>query len=303
MTYMIDVFKKIAFACSLTAFLTACNGESNSEKPQVATNENANVVTGRIPQEVKRLEFPKLKGGNSIVLVHKTNDRYGVNYSTEWDTQLSAQRWSCYQMYDSNSGGHVGRYDTSSGYPNDELLPTDYQLQSDPYYRSGFDHGHICPSADRQYSKEANRQTFFLTNMQPQFKEFNQVDYLWEQMEEQVRSWNTSSFRDTLYVVKGGTIDNGIILQYLTRGTTRIPVPKYFFVAILCKNQAGYKALGFWFEHKKYAKKRNLGDYVKSIDELENLTHIDFFCNLPDNIESHVENLSVDNIKRAWGLR
>ena len=33
----------------------------------------------------------------------------------------------------------------------------------------------------------------------------------------------------------------------------------------------------------------NLGDYAISIDELEKRTGIDFFCNLPDDIEDYVE--------------
>ena len=33
--------------------------------------------------------------------------------------------------------------------------------------------GHICPSADRLYSAEANYQTFVLTNMHPQNRQFN----------------------------------------------------------------------------------------------------------------------------------
>ena len=39
--------------------------------------------------------------------------------------------------------------------------------------------------------------------------------------------------------------------------------------------------------------------YAKSIDELEKITGIDFFCNLPDNIEDKVE-ASVST--SAWGL-
>jgi endonuclease G len=35
---------------------------------------------------------------------------------------------------------------------------------------------------------------------------------------------------------------------------------------------------------------------------LEAKTGIDFFCNLPDDIENSVESLPVENIKRAWGL-
>ena len=51
------------------------------------------------------LEFPALKGGNSIVLVHEAtlNDKSGksgVNFSIEWDTDKNTQHWTCYKMYD-----------------------------------------------------------------------------------------------------------------------------------------------------------------------------------------------------------
>ena len=39
-----------------------------------------------------------------------------------------------------------------------------------------------------------------------------------------------------------------------------------------------------------------------NIDQLESLTGLDFFCNLPDETENHVESLPVENVKRAWGL-
>ena len=38
-----------------------------------------------------------------------------------------------------------------------------------------------------------------------------------------------------------------------------------------------------------YESQISLSIYAKSIDELEELTGIDFFCNLPDNIEDAVE--------------
>ncbi len=46
----------------------------------------------------------------------------------------------------------------------------------DPYTGNGrYDHGHICPSADeRQVSAVSNKQTFYFTNMQPQYSTFNQ---------------------------------------------------------------------------------------------------------------------------------
>lgn len=297
------LFRLLILAGALLS-LAACSSNDDPTDDSVETNANRNLPTGDLPKEITKLEFPRLKGGQSIVIVHKTPDRNivdGVNFSTEWDNKMHSQRWSCYEMYAGNTGGGVGRY--PYGYPHDEDMPSQYQLKSDPYYGSGYQHGHICPSADRQYSLEANKQTFFLSNMQPQLQKFNEVDYVWEQMEKRVRSWNVKSFRDTLYVVKGGTIDNGNIIKWLNDGTTQIPVPKYFFAAVLCKNSLGYKAVGFWFEHKDYPKNSNLADFVVNIDELESKTGIDFFCKLPDGVERTVQSLPRDKVLRVWGVQ
>ena len=78
-------------------------------------------------------------------------------------------------------------------------------------------------------------------------------------------------------------------------------VPRYFFMAILCKNSQGYKALGFWVEHLNEDRSGdNIINYVVSIDELEQKTGIDFFCNLPDDIEETTEKVVYPV---AWSLR
>lgn len=302
--------KKLLLIATLSLVLAACGGDDDITTPvtptpgqeQDANNTNRNkTITTR---EAWRLEFPKLKGGSSMIIVHTAPmpTTTNVNYSVEWDTNKKSQRWSCYQMYESITVSNTKRYNGDDQYPQDPQLPTEYRLSSDPFWGSGYDHGHICPSADRLCSYEANYQTFFLTNMQPQRNAFNAG--IWEKMEGQVRTWNRGNFRDTLYVCKGGTIDSEEnIITYLGSGVNKIPVPKYFFMAVLCKNSEGYKALGFWVEHKSEDHSSDkLGDYVVNIQELEEKTGIDFFCNLPDDVEKQVENLAVENVKRAWGL-
>ena len=69
-------------------------------------------------------------------------------------------------------------------------------------------------------------------------------------------------------------------------------VPKYFFMAVLKKSSNGtYRAFGFWTEHLNNYVPSNtdLKQYSMSIDDLEEKTGMDFFCNLPDNIEKEVE--------------
>lgn len=251
-----------------------------------------------------RLEFPMTKNdGSSRVVLHEArlNDvsgETGINYSTEWDMTIHAQRWSCYQMYASLLEINTSR--TGSSYPNDFFLPVEYRFDKDPYKSSGYDHGHICPSADRLASEESNAQTFFMTNMQPQTHSFNAG--IWSRMEDQVRNW-ASAF-DTLYVCKGGTIDQTAnIITYLTSETDTIPVPKYFFMAILGKRDQSYQAIGFWVEHKDgITAKTPLTDFVVNISQLEQYTGIDFFHNLPDETEQAVEMQAVEDVKNAWGF-
>ena len=300
--------KRILPLLLLATLIVAC---TDDDKPDVG-NGIVNVNRNDASQEpaLLRLEFPKVKGGNSRVLIHTNNDEFGINYSVEWDCDKRSQRWSCYQMYATNRVAKTSRYysDTNQ-YPYDPDLGVNEYFSYDPFRSSGYDHGHICPSADRLYSKEANYQTFFLTNMQPQRHIFNAG--IWEAMEGKLRSWihQSSNIKDTLYVCKGGTIDavetpGGIKDPILTTLSNGLIVPKYFFMALLYRSKTGnYKALAFWVEHLNEDHSNDaLGNYVINIDELERRTGIDFFCNLPDDIENEVESMSVEDIKWLWTL-
>ena len=286
-------------------FIAGCGSEQDERAANegregtTVRNDNKNPTTRK---EYARLEFPRLKGGdNNLVIVHSTSD-YGVNYSLEWDIAKMSQRWSCYEMYESNSVTNTSRYYGNPQYPADPDLPSTYGWSpgNDPYYGTGYDHGHIVASAERLCSAEANYQTFYLTNMQPMKNAFNAG--LWAKMEQQVwKTWNRLSFRDTLYVCKGGTIDHpDQQIGYTKKG---LLVPRYFYIAVLCKNKQGYKAMAFWVEHLLDGVDHsgdNLKDYMISIDQLEELTGIDFFCNLPDDVERQVE----DNMSPAvWGFK
>ena len=294
---------------ALSAFsLAACSDDEDGGGLQGGPNANMNVAT--TDPAVLRLEFPRLKGGDSKVIIYRTGsrkyDQDRVNYAVEWDCAKKSQRWSCYQMHQ----GYTGDYKrvTNNLYYNDtKNLASGEYYSTDYIKKSGYDHGHICPNADRQYSYDANYQTFYMTNMQPQYRKFNgyddtgsdQGEGLWVRMEEQVREWVPRKQTDTLYVCKGGTIDNED--QIIERLQGKLIVPRYFFMAVLLKNEMGYRAVGFWAEQKKDAWRDDepLSAYAVSIDELERLTGIDFFCNLPDNIENSVEDHYVPNV---WGL-
>ncbi len=110
--------------------------------------------------------------------------------------------------------------------------------------KQGYDRGHLCASADRLYSREVNEQTFYYTNMSPQRNKFNTG--IWLTLEGQVQSWGRScTASDTLYVVKGGTIDKeDQIRGYISNDLSK-PVPKYYYMALLFKKGDSFKAIAF----------------------------------------------------------
>lgn len=301
-------FKILLYILSVFLTLTACSSDDNEgDGENNEVNLNKNTVT--TDNAVSRLEFPKLKDGNNVVIVYRTDDnntfdKDRVNFCVEWDCDKKSQRWSCYQLH----SGYEGNYNrVVDGYMNDtKNLPPGSYWETDYFYGSGYQHGHICPNADRKYSYKANYQTFYLTNMQPQYPRFNgysttgndKGEGLWVRLENLVRGWSPRSKTDTLFVCKGGTIDDE--KNIISRIQGKLIVPKYFFMACLLKNSYGYRAIGFWMEQKnEWATDEDLADYAVTIDKLEELTGIDFFCNLPDNTENDVENHIA---LKTWGL-
>ena len=232
------------------------------------------------------LEVPELRPQN-IFVSHftKVGNKDVMTFCYEFDREKMHTRWVAYRFDAITRQSNTSR---SNAWADDPVLPEAYRIGTT--YFPGFSRGHICPSADRLYSREANEQTFYMSNMSPQESSFNEG--VWLNLEDLVRRCGRSStFADTLYVVKGGTIAEGQIRTYIERSSyMKIAVPKYYFTALLSVKDGSYSSIGFLIEHSNSAAhETDLSKFAMSIDKLENLTGINFFSNLPSTTEDAVE--------------
>jgi endonuclease G len=147
---------------------------------------------------------------------------------------------------------------------------------------ANIDHGHVCPAADCKWSKEVMNQSFLLTNMCPQNHNLNEGD--WATLEESCRKW-ANKYGD-IYIVAGPIFYNA---DGKTFGANRIAIPDAFFKVVLCM-QGTPKAIGFIF--KNDSSSQPMRDQIKSVDEIEEITGLDFFSALPDSIEDKIEAIS-----------
>ena len=309
--------KKLFYFFAVAALVACGGGGSDSPEPQPKPTPtptpavgNANKNDASSNAYLARLEMPKTKDGSKVI-THTTDD-YGVTFSLEWDSKIRAQRWTCYDLNKRNAAknGNTRKtlwpegdpWDVDPDVPKSEQQAT-YSELSKSYYPGSNDYyekGHVCPSNDRLYTKEANKQTFYMTNILPMVQKFNSG--IWQKMEIQLNDWAQKlGSGDTIFVCKGGTIDKED--QILGKTINNHVVPKYFFMALYAKTSTVQKMLGFWVQHLNEDKKGDaLKGYVVNIDELEQKTGIDFFCNLDDSAEEQLESKKKDEIISAWGL-
>jgi len=86
-------------------------------------------------------------------------------YTLDFNDNLGEPNWVSWDLTTDDLGGS-GR---ANNFIPDPTLPTTfYAVVTGDYTGSGYDRGHMCPSADRTKSTTANMQTFYLTNMVPQ---------------------------------------------------------------------------------------------------------------------------------------
>lgn len=198
---------------------------------------------------------------------------YTVSYNADWHLP----NWVAYQLTATETEGDLSR--------TDKFLP-DPLVEGDPvvtkdYSGSGYDRGHMAPAADMRWSEQAMKESFYMTNMCPQNHNNNAGD--WKDLEELGR--DLAVRYGAIYICCGPIVTD--VTQ--TIGTVRrIVVPSAFYKVLLRQKQDGtWTSVGFVMPNA--AGNQPLMTYMHSVDEVEQMTGIDFFCRLPDSIQSVAE--------------
>lgn len=145
------------------------------------------------------------------------------------------------------------------------------------YSGSGFDRGHLVPAADMKLSRSSMSETFYMSNMTPQRPSFNRG--IWLSLERKIRS--LVALKGSAYVVTAPLLSLG-----LPRLKKEVSIPgSYYKLAYFpdAREMVAYLIPNF------SQSGRNLSDFATSVDEIETLTGIDFFSQLPDYLEYELE--------------
>lgn len=172
----------------------------------------------------------------------------------------------------------------SNSFKEDTEMPDYARSTLADYKGSGYDRGHLAPSATMDFTRESMKQSFLMSNMSPQLPGFNRVG--WRVLEEHVR--DLANAYNELYVVTGpiykgneGTIGNGVV------------IPSAFYKVIL--DPSFDEAIAFIVPHRDVSSSE-LASFITTIDEVERQTGLDFFAQTPDSIEDNMESVKWEEM-------
>lgn len=193
-----------------------------------------------------------------------------------FDGDLNIAKWVAHIITPDILTGTMSR---TNDFRKDSLLRKATADKED-YWNSGFDRGHLAPSADFRWSRKALSESYFYTNMAPQRPELNREK--WAEMEDKLRLY-VSEYKEQIYVVTGGVLKKNLP----TIGEHKIPVPELFYKVAIDIEGDEKKGIAFIMPNAKC--ELPVMSYAVSIDSVELLTGIDFFASLPDNEEASLE--------------
>ena len=148
------------------------------------------------------------------------------------------------------------------------------------------DRGHLAPAADLRWSTRAVSSSFYYSNMSPQASKLNQGR--WADLEKFMRAY-VQFYGDSPIVIVSGPVLKDLNtgkINTLNNIPNGVSIPKrYFKIAFDIKRE---RAIGFVMDQKT-SKTKSWKSLIKSVDEIEEMTGIDFFSTLRTKKEDAIE--------------
>ena len=241
--------------------------------------EREELKLARIRAELERIAIPQLQAGEEVV----KHSALFLCYAEKHEQP----KWVAHIIHpDVITGG----FSRSNDFREDSLVKTGTALKED-YWNTGYDRGHMAPSADFRWSRKALSESYFYSNMSPQKPELNRES--WALLEDKMR-YHVVVTGEPLIIITGPVLEEGLP----TIGTVnKVSIPKLNYKVALDLTGPEKKAIGFVMRNGK--NEYPTFSYAVSIDSIEKLTGIDFFPALPDDLENSLEKMTDPNPWKA----
>ena len=271
--------KKYWFFLMLTAIMLSCRNGKVGEV-QFATDRSSTTFYQTRTAEVEKVKKPSVTQYEMPAPLTDRPEQILTRrgYTTSYNNKTKTPNWVAWHLTKAHTYGDNQR--KNEVFFEDETIESGLRATDNDYYNSRYDRGHMCPAGDNKWDAQAMRESFLFTNICPQNHGLNK--YEWNDLEMQCRDWARQY--GAIDIVCGPIFST--TGDQKTIGRNKVWVPDAFFKVILCR-QGTPKAIGFIYRNEGV--KQTQEEALRSVDEIETLTGIDFFPALNDTIEHRIE--------------
>lgn len=202
-----------------------------------------------------------------------------TNHSLSYNTSYRLCSWVSYKL----SANQIGNEDVTIKMTSDPNI-TFRAAEKKDYKKSGYEAAQFMSSVSVANNKKALEESFYLSNFMPVKPAFNK--FVWKGLDELISYWAKDG---DLQIITGPVLTES---PYATIGDNKVIVPKTVYKIVYSPSKQ--EAVGFLI--KSTVARGAFNTFVKPIDEIEEITGIDFLHELPDDIENEIEKHSnADN--------
>lgn len=207
-----------------------------------------------------------------------------AQYAFDYSDNLGEPNWVSWDLTLSDQGSATR---TTSFYADTRLPSTFYHVTSGDYTNSGFDRGHMCPSADRTDTSAHNKILFYMSNILPQAPDNNQGP--WEKFETYCRTLTSSGYE--VLLVSGPSTFSG---SYIPSGAAAIPGYTWK-IAVVVPSGSGTAAsrittatrcIALKVPNTQGIRSNPWQNYITSGNALQSATGLSFFTSLSSTVRS-----------------
>lgn len=178
-------------------------------------------------------------------------------------------QWVSHIVLPDVNQGNVSR---TNDFRKDKLVTSGTATKED-YWYSGYDRGHLAPSADFRWSKTAVSESYFYSNMAPQLPNLNREK--WAELENAIREYVIDN-KMQVYVVTGGILHDSLPRMQNKGRENEVSIPGFFYKVIL--DNSNHRGIGFVMPNGNC--NYPIMSYAVSIDSVEVLTGLNFFSRI-----------------------
>ncbi len=200
-------------------------------------------------------------------------------FALDYDDREAEPNWVSWDLTAEDIGSAKR---TPTFHPDPELPASFHHIMSADYKGSGFDRGHMCPSADRTDNAQDNDAVFTMANIIPQAADNNQG--VWEHLEADCRDWAKQG--NELLIICGPAGFNGEHINQ--NGPVLVPAHTWKIVvvvpngpgSVLSRITKATRVLAVNIPNQAGVRHDPWSKYLLSVSQLEALTGLKFFTAL-----------------------